>query len=226
MPELDDVSVAESPDIICVVETWLCNSISDYEIVLPGYQCVRCDRDCHGGGVLMYIKSFLAFDLLCPDVVGIELLVVSVSSYKSSSKLCLAVYYRPPSSGVDSFSFLSAALMSLNPTVFDKFILLGDFNVNYFCSGSFLYSHLLYTIAPFHLTQIVTSGTHSGNTTLIDYVFVSDISFLSCWSLIPPLGNSDHNGIQVDTYFLSNPLETQSISSVRFGVLIVVIILK
>ena len=52
------VSVAESPDIICVVETWLSNSISDYEIVLPGYQCVRCDRDRHGGGVLMYIKSF------------------------------------------------------------------------------------------------------------------------------------------------------------------------
>ena len=85
----------------------------------------------------------MAFDLLCPNVVGIELLVVRVSSNKSSSKLCLAVYYRPPSSGVDSFSFLSAALMSLNPTVFHKYILLGDFNVNYFCSGSFLYSHLM-----------------------------------------------------------------------------------
>ena len=79
----------------------------------------------------------MAFDLLCPNVVGIELLVVRVSSYKSSSKLCLAVYYRPPSSDVDSFSFLSAALMSPNPTVYDKYILLGDFNVNNFCSGSF-----------------------------------------------------------------------------------------
>ena len=63
-PKLDDiraVSVAESPDIICVVETWLSNSLSDYEIVLPGYQYVRCDRDRHGGGVLMYKveKSFL-----------------------------------------------------------------------------------------------------------------------------------------------------------------------
>ena len=35
----------------------------------------------------------------------------------------------------------------------------------------FLYSHLMYTIVPIHLTQIVTSGTHvnhSGNTTLIN----------------------------------------------------------
>ena len=58
LPELDDVSVAESPDIICVVETWLSNSLSDYEIVLSGYQYVRCDRDRHGGGVLMYIYLF------------------------------------------------------------------------------------------------------------------------------------------------------------------------
>ena len=119
----------------------------------------------------MYIKSSLAFDRLYPDAVGIELLIVCVSSYKSSSKLCLAVYYRPPSSSVDSFGFLSSALMSLNPTVFDHFILLGDFNVNYFCSSSSLYSHLTYSLTPFHLTQIITSGTHvdhSGNSTLIN----------------------------------------------------------
>ena len=60
------------------METWLFYSISDAE---PDYQCVRRDRDCHGGGVLMYIHSSLAFDLLTSDVVGIESLVVCVSSY-------------------------------------------------------------------------------------------------------------------------------------------------
>ena len=94
--------------------------------------------------------------------------------------------------------------MSLNPTVFDHFILLGDFNVNYFCSSSSLYSHLTYSLTPFHLTQMVTSGTHvdhSGNSTLIDLVFVSDICFVTFWSLIPPLGNSDHNGIEIRLHF-------------------------
>ena len=98
LPKLDDIrvlSAAESPDIICVVETWLSNSISDAELALPNYQCVRRDRDRHGGGVLIYIHSSLAFDLLTSDV-GIELLVVCVSSYKSSSKLCLALYFRLP----------------------------------------------------------------------------------------------------------------------------------
>ena len=84
LAKLDDIrvlSAAESPDIICVVETWLSNSISDAELALPNYQCVRRDRDRHGGGVLMYIHSSLAFDLLTSDVVGIESLVVCVSSY-------------------------------------------------------------------------------------------------------------------------------------------------
>ena len=121
----------ESSNVICVVETWLSNSVSDSEIGLSNYQCVRCDRDRHGGGVLMYIKSSLAFNQLYPNVVSIKLLIVCVSSYISSSKLCLAVYSRPPSSSVDSFGFLSSALMSLYPTVFDHFVLLGDFNVNF-----------------------------------------------------------------------------------------------
>ena len=47
----------ESSNVICVVETWLSNSVSDSEIGLSSYQCVRCDRDRHGGGVLMYIKQ-------------------------------------------------------------------------------------------------------------------------------------------------------------------------
>ena len=56
-----------------------------------------------------------------------------ISLHLNSVLLC--IYYRPPSSGVDYFSFLSAALMSLNPTIFHKYILLGDFNV-YHCPDS------------------------------------------------------------------------------------------
>ena len=73
--ELKIVSEIESPDIFCIEETWLSNTISDNEIVLPNYQCVRRDRDRHGGGVLIFIHSSLAYDLLCPDVVDCELLV-------------------------------------------------------------------------------------------------------------------------------------------------------
>ena len=57
MDELKGLSEVESPDAICIVETWLSDSISDNELVLSGYQCVRRDRDRQGGGVLMYVHS-------------------------------------------------------------------------------------------------------------------------------------------------------------------------
>ena len=77
--------------------------------------------------------------------------------------------------------------MSLNPTVFDQFILLGDFNVNLL----FLYSHLMYTLAPFHLIHIINSGIHvhhSGNISLIELVFVSENFTSSFFVSFPSTG--------------------------------------
>lgn len=50
---------ANMPDTVCIVESWLDNSISDSEITLPGYIIVCLDQNCHGGGILMYFKTTL-----------------------------------------------------------------------------------------------------------------------------------------------------------------------
>ena len=52
----------------------------------------------------------------------------------------------------------------------------------------------------FGLTQIVNQPTHIHNhvcKSLIDFVFLSDVSYLSQCEIIPPLSNSDHLGIHV-----------------------------
>ena len=95
---------------------------------------------------------------------------------------------------------------------FSNFVLLGDFNVNYFNTSSYLYSHLMYCLSPFDLTQVVQSGTHvnaSGLTTLIDLIFVSNLSLLDLCSVIPPLGNSDHSGLQLTMRFNSRKKFTE-----------------
>jgi len=46
LPKLDElraVSEATRPDIICIVETWLDNSVSDNELCLFDYQLFRLD---------------------------------------------------------------------------------------------------------------------------------------------------------------------------------------
>ena len=94
------------------------------ELVLPNYQCVRCDRDRYGGDVLMFIHSSLVCNVLCRDVVDCELLVVSViSPHCSHNTFCLAVYYRPPSAPLDSLIHLSSALLSISPSYTNNLIL-------------------------------------------------------------------------------------------------------
>jgi len=48
----------ERPDIVCITETWLCNDICELESSIPGYTCIRCDRNRHGGGVALFIVTF------------------------------------------------------------------------------------------------------------------------------------------------------------------------
>ena len=201
LPKIDElraITETESPDVICIVETWLSNDISDNELVIPDYQIFRRDRDRHGGGVLMYVHFSFAVDL-CNSVTDIELLTVSVCPPKSTLKFCVALYYRPPSASVKCFDSLSKNLCNLNPSSFNYFVLIGDFNVNYFCTTSFLYTHLMYCLSPFNLTQVVQSSTRNtpSGASLIDLIFISSMSFLYTCSALPPLGTSDHSGLQL-----------------------------
>ncbi len=61
VPKLDELSAvieAHNPDVVSIVESWLCADIPDSELYIPGYQIFRKDRHRHGGGVLLYIKIF------------------------------------------------------------------------------------------------------------------------------------------------------------------------
>ena len=90
-------------------------------------------------------------------------------------------------------------MYNLHPSSFSKFILVGDFNVNFLCAHSHLYTKLMYSLSPFNLIQVVESGTRANqhNVSLLDLIFVSVASFLYTCSALPPLGNSDHSGLQL-----------------------------
>ena len=59
LPKIDKLAVLCStnmPDVVCLVETWLCMDILETEISIPNYSIVRLYRNRHGGGVAMYIS--------------------------------------------------------------------------------------------------------------------------------------------------------------------------
>ena len=53
--------------IIGITESWLDNTVNDSEISIPGYCVVRRDRDRNGGGVCVYVKSDMAYNVR-PDL--------------------------------------------------------------------------------------------------------------------------------------------------------------
>ena len=70
----------------CIVETWLDASVSDNEINFAGFSVYRCDRNRHGGGVLLFVKNYLGVKVLLtqlPDVTThkLEFLVLSLLSF-------------------------------------------------------------------------------------------------------------------------------------------------
>ena len=59
--------------------------------------------------------------------------------------------------------------------------------------------NLMYSLIPFNLIQIVKFGTHinRSSASLLDLIFLSAAYFLYSCSALPPLGNSDHIGLQL-----------------------------
>ena len=64
LPKIDELTVLcfmNIPDVVCLVETWLCMDILDTELSIPNYSIVRLDRNRHGGGVAMYIRNSVSY---------------------------------------------------------------------------------------------------------------------------------------------------------------------
>ena len=191
MPKIDDLKAAvdtQHPHIVCIVETWLSSEISDNELAIQDYQVFRLDRNRHGGGVLMYIHSSLSFKAVLEGPDNLELLVISVTNSMSTSKYCVGLFYRPPSSGSQSLDYLYESLESLHPSYFSNFVLLGDFNTDFCTHSHFLYSRLTNILHSFSLTQVVEGHTHvspNGNTSLIDLALISNMSQFQDCETIP-----------------------------------------
>jgi len=93
---------------------------------------------------------------------------------------------------------LYTSIESLDISRFSNFVLLGDFNIDFSNPGCVLYPKLSNLLQSFSLSQVVQDVTRYGRNktaTLIDLCLVSSTDHVTDCSVIPPLLNSDHNGI-------------------------------
>ena len=224
LPKIDNLRIlccAYSPDIICVVESWLDSNISDQEISLQGYSIFRLDKSRHGDGILLFIKSVFTCSVLFNGTAKFEFIVLSVKCNTISivnSDFAIGLFYRPPDSNASLLDTLFNTLCNLDVSVLSNLYLIGDFNIDCFCVNSYMYNKLMSVTSSFNLSQIVTEPTRvtSNSSTLIDLIFVSSTTLIEKCTTIPPLANSDHHGLQL-TFKLKLSKITKNTFEGRFG---------
>ena len=97
IPKFDELCALveiHSHKLICIVETWLCDNITDSELSIPNYELIRLDRNRHGCGVLIYAHVSLVTDVIVKGPHGLEFLVITVSN--TVYKFCIGLFYHPP----------------------------------------------------------------------------------------------------------------------------------
>ena len=84
-------------DILALNETKIDHIVSDSVISIDGYNHERCDRNRHGGGVLIYIKDTITYDRLDIskiEVDSIETVTIQIKP-KCAKPFVIIAWYRP-----------------------------------------------------------------------------------------------------------------------------------
>ena len=163
-------------DVLCLSETWLDSTIPDSQIHIPGYTLERKDRNREGGGVLMYIRHDISYDVRY-DITSVSSHVENlwVEVKLSPTLPCLiSCMYIPPSSRIE---YLNGMLDILDKaTAEDKNIIIpADLNFDYkfdetLCSNPVHQMENLYG-----MTQIISKPTRvtDKSSTLSDVILTT-----------------------------------------------------
>ena len=187
-----DLIAAESNqfDNITVFETWLSQTYTNSSIHLTNFHPpIRRDRpnDPHGG-VVIYVKN----DLFCkprPDLQVNGLEAVWVETKINYDSLLVGSFYRPLNFRANCWELISDSIKANNCVV--KFIILGDFNTDFFSNPS---QHLMDILNVHQLFQLTDSGTRITESTssCLDLIMTQSAHIASRTEVLPAIG-IDHS---------------------------------
>ena len=172
LDQLNYLLVKSPYDVICINETLCDDLIDDDQLVIPGFSITRRDRNCHGGGVAIYVINNLNFvrryDLEHHNLESIWLELKPLHR----SKILLNATYRPPSSPVSFYDDFTEMLDTAHSCGIE-IITMGDFNCNVLDTNS-EYEKLHFSSQLFQLAQLINKPTRIESGTAIDLIFVSN----------------------------------------------------
>ena len=114
-------------DILCGTESHLDKTILDSEIFPEHFSILRKDRNIHGGGVFVMVKSTLLSSQVDTGV-SCEIVWICIHN-KAAQILIVGSFYRPPQSPISVLEELAKSIMHIKTEYpSSKVILAGDFN--------------------------------------------------------------------------------------------------
>ena len=115
-------------DILMISETKLDNSFPEGQFLIEGYsKPYRIDRNCHGGGIMLYVRADIPSKLLSTELLPMEGFYVEINLQKKKWLLCCS--YNPNKNTIKSHIEILHKGLALYSSKYENFIVLGDFNV-------------------------------------------------------------------------------------------------
>ena len=169
--EVHHIILSKNFHIFGINETWLDSFITDDELSLEGYDLIRCDRNRHGGGVCLFIKQSISYNVLhdvnnCVESVWIKVTV-------NSQNFGIGCAYRPPSADNTYYNAMLDQIEQVKCATAGM-ILMGDLNFNYTVNEKPT-CPVRYIEAAYELTQLVNKPTRitESSSSLLDVILTS-----------------------------------------------------
>ena len=206
LPKIDQLKIFvqnNNPAVISVSETWLDNSVTSNEVNIPGYSIERKDRNRQGGGVCIYVRDNLSYNIRNDiDHENIEGIWIDLLLPKTRPILIGSIY-RPPNQKdfLEKFKNISKQMDFTQET-----FIFGDINICMKNKNTNLYKRYLDILKNHGFTQIIKEPTRIENKqSIIDHIICSTQDKISKSGVLP-IAISDHfatfctRKIKKDTY--------------------------
>ena len=182
-------------DVFALNETRLDETITENEISVPMFNLLRKDRDRNGGGVAIYIKCGIEYQIVDNTALSqLEALCIKICLQKSKP-IFMVNWYRPPNAKLEVIDIYENVLQFLDSQC-TNIIVMGDINFdimnNKYNSACVKYVNVnnLYSLEQINTCE-PTRITHR-SATLIDHMLTNNINYVKKYGVIH-MGMSDHS---------------------------------
>ena len=123
--------IDNNTDIFTIAETKLDSSFPDSQFIIPGMRKpFRLDVTSRKGGLLVFVNNDIPCKYLRNFHLPRDIQAIPIENNLKQRKLLVVSIYRLPDQNLDYFLSSITSLLDHYLTIYEDFVIMGDFNVN------------------------------------------------------------------------------------------------